>query len=74
MWLNEPRKAIIPPTAIATIRSSKTVMNKTIKDIVDKKNRENQIDVGTIISDEICSGDKGMKVEQIKLPSKQFST
>ena len=48
------------------------VMNKTLKDIVDKKNRENQIDVGTIISDKKCSGDKDMKVEQITPPFKQF--
>ena len=48
------------------------VMNKTLKDIVDKKNKENQIDVGTIISDKKCSSDKDMTVEQIKLPSKQL--
>ena len=48
------------------------VMNKTLKDIVDKKNRENQIDVGTIVNDKKCSSDKGMKVEQIKLPSEQL--
>ena len=47
-------------------------MNKTLKDIVDKKNRENQIDVGTIVNDKKCSSDKGMKVEQIKLPSEQL--
>lgn len=48
------------------------VMNKTLQDIVDKKNRENQIDVGTIITDKKCSDDSDMKVEQIKLPSQQL--